>query len=257
MSIAKANLIAALCPPLPNDVVTKMLDDYQDIKQQYFLRRFRPSELNGARFAECVLRIVQHSDTGTYTPLGTSLNTESIVSHAFQNAALHESMRFFVPRFAKSLLDIRNRRDVAHVGGDVSPNVSDALLICQCADWTLAEIIRLFYNCSIGDAQKFVESINEIRIPVIAEIDGFLRVQNTSLDARKQALLVLYRKEPLKVRDTDLAKWTRYGNVSRFKTTILSKLDDDALIHYEGSYCTILPKGIAYVQASIPVELLV
>lgn len=257
MSIAKANLVAALCPPLPNDVVTKMIEDYQSIKQRYFLRKFRPSELDGARFAESVLRIVQHTDMGTFTPIGTSLNTENIVNHAASNTTMHESLRYFIPRLARNLLDIRNRRDVAHVGGDVSPNVSDALLICQCADWVLAEIIRLFYNCSIEDARKSVESINEIRIPVIADVDGFLRVQNTSLDAKKQALLVLYHKEPSKVRDTDLAKWTRYGNISRFKTNILSKLDSEALIHYEGSYCTILPRGIAYVQANVPVDLLV
>jgi hypothetical protein len=104
------------------------------------------------------------------------------------------------------ILDVRNKRDIAHVGGEVSPNHSDALLVVQAADWILTEFVRHFYSCTIDEAQRIVSSINEIRIPIVAEIDGFVRVQDTSLDARTRALVVLYYKRPEKVKDADLAK---------------------------------------------------
>jgi len=81
MSVEKTRLIAAISPPLPNDIVVKMLDEYQAIKRQFFLGKYRPSELDGARFAECVLRLVQYQDTGNYTPFGTQINSENIVNH--------------------------------------------------------------------------------------------------------------------------------------------------------------------------------
>ncbi|PSB07922.1 hypothetical protein C7B69_23100 [filamentous cyanobacterium Phorm 46] len=150
MSIAKNQVIAALSPPLPNEIVTHLLDEYQDIKQHFALRKFRPSELNGARFAECVLRLIQYLNDPPYTPFGTSLgNSDSIIRRVESNTLLHESMRLFIPRIVRIMLDVRNRRDVAHVGGDVSPNYSDSLFISQNADWILTEIIRIYYSCSI------------------------------------------------------------------------------------------------------------
>jgi hypothetical protein len=259
MGVAKSQVIAALSPPLPNEIVTHLLNEYQDIKQQLTFRKFRPSELNGGRFAECILRLVQHLDNPPYTPFGTSLgrNSDNIIRRVENNTSLHESMRFYIPRLVRILLDIRNRRDVAHVGGDVSPNCSDSVFISHSADWILTEILRIYYSCSIDSAKKIAESINEVCVPIIADVDGFVRVQNTTLDFRSKTLAILYYKNPAKVRDTALIKWTRYSNPSTFKREILFKMDADALIHYEEGYCTLLPRGIVYTEKHIPMELLV
>ncbi len=258
MSIAKNQVIAALSPPLPNEIVTHLLDEYQDIKQHFALRKFRPSELNGGRFAECVLRLIQFLDNPPHTPFGTSLaNSDSIIRRVEPNTSLHESMRFFIPRLARIMLDVRNRRDVAHVGGDVSPNYSDSLFISQNADWILTEILRIYYSCSIDSARRIAATINEVRIPIIADINGFVRVQNTKLDTRSKTLAILYYKNPEKVRDTKLIEWTKYSNSSVFKKNILSKLDSEDLVHYENGFCTLLPKGIIYTEKNISMELLV
>lgn len=166
MGIAKSQVIAALSPSLPNEIVTHLLDEYQDIKQHLAFRKFRPSELNGGRFAECVLRLVQHLDNPPYTPFGTSLgNSDNIIRHVESNTSLHESIRLFIPRLTSILLDVRNRRDVAHVGGDVSPNYSDSVFISHSADWILTEIIRIYYSCSVDSARKIADSINEVCVP--------------------------------------------------------------------------------------------
>jgi hypothetical protein len=256
MGVAKSQVIAALSPPLPLDIVTHLLDDYTEIKQNYAFHKFRPSELNGARFAESVLRLIEHQDTGSYTPFGTPLDSERIVNRVSNNTSLHESLRFFIPRLARILLDVRNRRDVAHVGGDVSPNLSDSLLTVHTTDWILTEVLRIFYNCSIDAAKKIAESINEVSIPVIADVDGFVRVQNTNLGHREKVLAILYYKNPSKVRDMDLMKWTRHTHSTRFKA-ILKDLDDASLIHYEDGLCTLLPKGVIYTEKNIPMDLLV
>lgn len=258
MSIAKAQIIATLSPPLPNEIVTHLLDEYQDIKQNFAFRKFRPSELNGGRFAECVLRLLQHLDNPPYTPFGTSLgNSDNIIRRVEGNTALHESMRFFIPRLARILLDVRNRRDVAHVGGDVSPNYSDSVFTSYSADWILTEIIRIYYSCSTEAAAKIVDSINEVRVPIVANVDGFIRVQNTTLDIRSKTLVILYHKNPVKVRDQDLIKWTKYTNASRYRREILSQLDAEALIHYENGLCNLLPKGILYTEKHIQMDLLI
>lgn len=258
MGVAKRQVVAALSPPLPQEIVEHLLDEYQEIKKHFAFGKYRPSELNGGRFAECVLRLIQHLDNPPYTPFGTSLgNSDTIIRRIEGNAALHESWRFFVPRLTRILLDMRNRRDVAHVGGDVSPNYPDSVFISHSADWILTEILRIHYNCSIESARKIADSINEVQVPLIADVDGFVRVQNTSLNVRSKVLAILYYKNPAKIRDLDLIKWTKYSNASKFKREILAGLDAEALIHYENGLCTLLPKGIAHTEKHISMELLV
>jgi hypothetical protein len=257
MSIQRLKLETALSTSLPKDVITVLLDEYQHIKQQFFLRKFQPAELNAARFSECILRLIEYLDIGSYTPFGTQLNTQKIISHANNNTGLPDGIRFFVPQLTRVLLDIRNKRNVAHVGGEVSPNYSDSLFVSHAADWILIELIRNYHANSIDEARKIIESINETKIPVIVEVDGFIRVQNTKLTAEHKTLLILYYKQPEKVKDLDLSTWIKYVNMSRYKGQILKSLYDDALIHYLNSYCQLLPKGIAYVEKNINPELII
>jgi hypothetical protein len=256
MTIAKERIATALSPPLPEVIVKHLLDDYTEIKQHFACRKFQPSELNGGRFAEDVLRLVEHLDRGTYTPFGTPINSEGIVNRALNNTTLHDSMRFYIPRLARILLDVRNRRNVAHPGGDVDPNLSDSLFVAHSADWVLTEILRLYYCCSINDAKKIAESLNEFSIPIIADVDGFVRVQNTKLDFKDKALVILYYKHPNKVSDATVIKWAKYANASRGRD-LLNALDSDAFIHYENGMCTLLNKGVLYVERHIEMDMLI
>lgn len=257
MSVSISKIKSILSGHFPADVLEAMLVEYLHIKQQFFLRKFRPTELNAARFCEYVLRILQFLDTGACTPLGTSIQTQTIINSIGHNTSLPNTIRIFIPRLIRVILDVRNQRDVAHVGGEVSPNLSDSLLVVHATDWILTELVRHFHNCSVQEAQQIVNAINEVKIPIVAEIDGFIRVQDVKLDAKQKVLVILYHKNPDKVEDVDLAKWVRYGNVSRFKSDILKKLDDDALIHYHNKYCILLDKGVLFVEKYIPKELLV
>lgn len=260
MSIERDKVTKALSPPLPAEIVSHLLDDYIDIKQHLAFRRFQPSELNGGRFAESVVRLLQHLHSPPYTPFGTHLGNgvaQNLRTNIESNTTLHDSLRLYIPRLVVVLLDVRNRRNVAHVGGDVNPNLSDSLFVAHTSDWIMTEILRIYYRCSINEAQQIANSLNETRVPIIANVDGFLRVQNTSLSYQHKALVMLYYKNPEKLRDSDLCKWMRHTHITRFKKDVLGQLDDDALIHYEGGLCTLLDKGKIYVEKNISMELLV
>ncbi len=254
MSIRKDELIKILSANLPNEIVITMLDEYQHIKQQFLLRKFQPSELNAGRFGECVMRILEYLNTGEHTPFGTQLRSEQIIKSIENNKVHTDTIRFLIPRLVRVILDVRNKRDVAHVGGEVNPNYSDARVVISCADWILTELVRHFYSCSMDKAQQIVTSINEIRIPIVAEVDGFIRIQDTTLGTRQKVLVILYYTQPKKVNDAQLAKWIKYTNISRFKNSILSKLDSEAMIHYEKGLCTLLPKGSIFVEKNIPLD---
>lgn len=256
MSAATDTFKLILKGQIPDDLIENLLLEYQQIKEHYFLRKFRPSELNASRFCECVLRIIEYLDKDVPTPLGQQLNTEKIIIDAGNNTTLKETIRFFIPRLSRVLLDVRNKRDIAHVGGEVNPNFSDSKFVVHASDWILTEIVRHFHNCSIDDAQKIVGSINEVKIPLIADINGFVRIQNTDLSASDKVLVILYYKNPDSVTDINIITWLRYKNPTRMKKQILMDLDNQALIHYEAGSCLLLPKGINYVEQNIPLYLI-
>ena len=225
MSVDKYEIISKIGREIPQELFERLLDEYVELKLQFALGRHRPEELQGGRFAEILIRILEHLNdpsSSPYTPLGESINRPKIMSLLRRNTNLLDSIRFFITSAIDILLDVRNRRDVAHVGGDVNPNYSDARLIIQLADWSLTELVRIYYKCSINEAQNIVDRINQIKVPVVAEVEGFLRVQNTSLNMRDRTLLALYHKQPEKQRDKDLMEWIQYQNPSRYKNVILT-----------------------------------
>lgn len=258
MSVFKNEIVAKLSQDVPRELLERLLDEYIDLKRQFALGRYRPQELHGGRFAETFLRILEHLNDPTqpYTPIGQQLDRQRTVNRVRNNGALHPSLRVFILSSLGILLDVRNRRDVAHIGGDVNPNYADSRLVCQLADWSLAEFIRLYYHCPIGEAQSIVDRINQVRIPIVAEVEGFVRIQDISLGAADRTLVALYQKKPEKQRDTDLMAWVQYKNSSRYKSEILRRLHGEALIHYdENGYCSLLPKGVIYVERNIDLEL--
>lgn len=258
MAIDKVTVIGVLAKNIPSDILNVLLTEFSHIRQQFFLKKYQPSELNGARFGECVLRLLEYLDTGAYTPFGTQLSSsDGIIKKIENNTALPNTFRFFIPRLVRVILDVRNKRDVAHVGGEVSPNYSDSLLVVHATDWILTELVRHYHTCTIDEASQIVKVINEPRIPIVADVDGFLRIQNTKLSIQDRVLVILFYKRPQKVLDADISKWCRYQNISRFRKDILTDLDKQALIHYENGFCTLLDRGVIHIEKNIPLELIV
>jgi len=256
LSVSKSDLMTSLQASLPGDILTELFNEYRFIKQQFFLNKFRPTELNGGRFAECVLRLLEFVDTGGYTPFGTQLNSENIINRLPHNTQLPNTIKFFIPRLTRVILDVRNKRDVAHVGGEVNPNYSDSLFIVHSVDWILTEIVRHYYSCSIDQAAAIVSTINENQVPIIDDIDGFIRVLDTSLKAPDKVLIILYSKQPEKVTEQNLRTWIEYKNSTNFRNDILLALHKEALVHYEKGVCSLTRKGILYVEQKIPPHIL-
>lgn len=56
----------------PNDLVDALIDSYVEIKTNFILEKWEPSELNGGKFVEATIRMIQFTCfSGTYTPIGT------------------------------------------------------------------------------------------------------------------------------------------------------------------------------------------
>ena len=62
----RAKIESSLSANVPADIAKAMLDAHAELKENFYFEKFRPSELEGGRFAEAAIRVVQHLASGKH-----------------------------------------------------------------------------------------------------------------------------------------------------------------------------------------------
>lgn len=243
----------ALLGQLPLVLRQELLDEYAKIEKNYREGRWEPAELDGGKFCEIVYCVVEGYLKGSYSARATKPNNFGHACNnllpAIQTTATVglDSMRLTIPRMLVGIYDVRNRRGVGHVGGDVSPNHMDATYVLSSAKWVLAELIRVLYQTDVQGAADAVEALTERSLPYIWEVDGTKRVLIKGMKKADQVLHLLYATT-VPVVAADLAKWTetRSDNLK----PVLVKLHGDKLVHFnqQTRLVTISILGVAEVE---------
>jgi hypothetical protein len=105
-----------------------------------------------------------------------------------------------------ALYEVRNNRGVGHVGGDVDPNLMDATAVVAMVKWILAELVRVFHTTTTDEAQRIVDSVAEVTLPIIWSDGVIKRVLDTSLKLG-QRILVLLSSCPAGATVAELSSW--------------------------------------------------
>jgi hypothetical protein len=201
---------------IPPGLRQPLLDEYQSIVQNYSEHRWSSSELSGGRFCEIVYTILDGYAQASYAaapskPADFVGACRSLEKHKH----IPRSFQILLPRLLPALFEVRNNRNVGHVGGDVDPSHMDATFVLSSCSWTMAELVRVYHNLSTKDAQQLVDSLVERRIPLIWEGDKVRRVLDVTMSLREQ-VLVLVATSIGTVAAADLFEWTGYDNRSYF-----------------------------------------
>lgn len=235
----------------PSELVDAMIDSYKELKENFYLNKHEPSELNGGKFVEACARILEQELRGHFTPLGTSIPNMNLFLRTFETlpASHNDSLRIHIPRVLASIYNIRNRRGVGHLGGDVNANIADSTLIMGTADWVMAELYRMFYSTTLEEAQKIVNDLVARRLVIVHKIENVKRVLATFLPYKEQILLLLASVHPTEITDKDLCSFIEYSNFSLFKSRMLKPLHKERKIEYSNDgRILLLPPGLRFVE---------
>jgi hypothetical protein len=230
----------------PAEVVDALLAAYREIEQNYFLRKWKASELDAGHFVEAARRMLEHALFGTSTPIGQNLPTfnESALKK-YEAGTGDDALRILIPRILWSVYGIRNKRGVGHVG-PVSPNKMDSTLILADVKWVLAEFVRHASGLSVAETQKQVDEIIERRLDVLWKHGDVTRVLDPKIATRDQVLLLLYDTSPQQA--DDLRAAVEYANPTNFKK-ILKRLHAERLIEYTSAQtCIITSRGLVRAE---------
>lgn len=225
---------------LPIDLVNALQTEFQKLHQQYFLGCWEPSQLDGGRFAEAVLRIVEFKDIGSYTAIGKQINRLKIVQSVEKNTALADSLRFHIPHLAGFILDFRNNRNVGHLG-TIDVNEMDSTFVLHTANWLVAELIRLETQMDPDEAQTEIKKIIERKVPIIEEIGGRLKCLHPKLGAKAKTMVFCYQKYPNEVSLDDLTDWMEYSNKGVLRKQLL-ELNKDGRLDFRNDVARLTKK---------------
>jgi hypothetical protein len=243
-------------PNVPAEIVNAIDSEFQALESRFSKHDWGPAELNGARFAEAIMRYLEWKQSGrAFTPIGIQLNRQSIVNHVSNDGSLPEGLRFHVLKCSELLLDIRNKRNVAHLGNLLNVDEMDSKLVMRLVKWILAEIIREEYAVNPKEIQGIIDSLSVKEIPLIEEIDGDLVIVGTELKTDQRALIVLYHSYPKPIPINTLRFVTKYKNSTRFRDEIIEEKIKEGLVHLKHENVYLTAKGCAWVEKYVNMHL--
>lgn len=247
-------------PALPRIILTELEKSYDRIKKNFREGRYEPSELNGGKFCETVYRILEWytSPNQSYASFAATINNFSQSVKKFENMSkFSDSVRFHIPKILDALYGIRNKRAIAHAGGDVDPNYMDAVFVVSSCDWVLAELVRLLHGITPEEAQKIVQSIITKKVPLIWDIGKVKRVLNPELSFEEKTLVLLYHEYPTPVIESEIFSWVEHSNPTVFRKTVLIPCHKRKLIEYDSTNGNVIlsPLGLKFVEDDIKLDL--
>ena len=232
---------------VPNNLNERLIEEYLEIKKRFLINDWGPGQLKGGRFAEVLLRIFQHFLGETATAFGTDIPTNDktrILNTIQQHPTIDIHIRQKVVALTRLLLDFRNNRDVAHLGG-FDANSMDTLFVMTAATWILCELIRVYSGYQMAEAQKIVDRLSVKEYPVIMEFDGELFLTRHNLTAEQEVLVLLTKNSTANAKF--LFEKTRDGNSSRFNRRLMEMVKDK-LIGNKGDEYFLMPRGATRVS---------
>lgn len=241
-----------LLKSIPNGLRDPLREEFIGLCHAFNESRWKLTALDAGRFCEVVFCIVDGALAGNFPSTPTKPANFVTACRALENrppvAVGDRSLRILIPRLLPSLYEIRNNRDVGHVGGDVKPSQMDAAFVRGACAWIMAELVRIFHNTSTEVAQASVDLIAERTHPLVWELDGTKRVLDPASKAWERALILLYAT-PGWTAIRDLNAWVIYP--SKFRGSVLEPLFRKKLIELGKDKATVTPLGCAYVEKNL------
>jgi hypothetical protein len=236
---------------LPATLRAELLEAFNKIVKNFRERRWEPAELNGGKLCEVVYSILKGHVDGSYPARATKPRNMVAACQSLEAAgtSVPRSIRIQIPRMIVALYEIRNNRNVGHVGGDVDPNHMDAVCVLQMAKWIMAELVRVLHNLTTEEATVVVEALVERELPLIWDVDGKRRVLAPRMSMRDKTLLLLHASDtPLAERQ--LVEWVEHSNASVYRRDVLKKLHREKLIEFNPvtRLAQISPLGVSDVE---------
>jgi hypothetical protein len=212
--------VSQLFPEFPIKLRGELISEFSELVKSFNEGKWRASGLNAGRFCEICYDVIKGHAEGVYPdstnkPSGLIGKCKALES----DVRLPDGLRFIAPRVLTVLFEVRNNRNISHVGGAVDPSFMDASLVLANAKWLMAEFIREFHNMPEAVAQTVVDNISQYAPPAVWADDKVRRVLDNSL-VYDEKVVVLLASAGGSAERRDVFRWIDYGTLHYFSKRV-------------------------------------
>ena len=239
----------SLLPDLPDALRLELFSEFSELGQNFNEGRWRACGLNAGRFCEVAYCVVQGIANQAHVDKASKPPKFRDACRQLENiGSLPKSFRFILLPLLTALYEVRNTRDIGHVGSDVDPSFMDASVVMANAKWVMAEIIRHSHALPSAKAQSIVDSLSQYSSPLVWSDTDVRRVLDNNLSLDQKILLLLSSAGGRATR-SELFDWLDEASKSTFNRRI-SALHNSRCIEAKayGSTVQILPPGIQRIS---------
>lgn len=244
----------AVLGALPDGLRNPLIETFNSILDDFRTSRWEDASAGGGKLCEIVYSIIDGYLRGSF-PLKPSKPANLVdACRALEKAPPSgkpgdRSVRIHIPRVLPPVYEIRNNRNVGHVGGDVDPNHMDASYVVGAAKWLLAELVRIFHSTDAAAASQIVETIIQRETATVWVIGGKRRVLIPGLTMKDKVVILLHDAGG-RATEAELLDWTEHTNPSVFRRDILRPLHKQRLIEYDETTREVhlSPVGYEYIE---------
>ena len=237
---------------VPPSLRKEQLKEHSALVQAYAEGRWDTSSLKAARLCEVAYTIIRGRADGSYPTKPSKPNNMVAACKALEKeSSLPRGLRILASRVIPGIYEIRNNRDVGHVGSEVASNRMDASLAIASADWLLAELVRVFHDMGTSEAQQVVDALSQRRVPLIWQGGTIRKVLDPKMPTKDQ-VLVLLDQQAGAIAVSELQAWCEYKHAANFRK-VLVRLHQQKLVLYDSAHkdVQILPPGSASAAALV------
>ena len=185
---------------LPAGLSAELASSLNSVTRGYREGNWESSEHGGGKLCEVAYTICRgYADGGNYPAKAGKPGDMVDDCQALEKADVPRSVRIQIPRMLIALYEVRNNRNVDHVGADVDRSRMDASLVLAMSKWIVAELIRVLHSTDPATATAAVEALIEREMALVWPVAGKKRVLDAGL-ARKDKMLVLRNPSPVRSR---------------------------------------------------------
>lgn len=238
---------------IPEALRAPLITQFEEALAEYRTGDWEKVGVKAGKFCEIAYTICEGHATGTYAPAPSKPRS---MFHDCQkleqfNKTKGRSLCIQVPRVLMGIYELRNNRAIGHVSAEVDPNHMDAEFYLRGMKWIIGEFVRFFSKLPEAESRAVVEAVTARTHEGVWRQGDVRRILDPSRSAADKILVLAYAENKA-VSVGDLTKWSEYSNPSRLRKTILKKLHEEALIHFDAKADTvqILPPGQRHVEAA-------
>jgi hypothetical protein len=217
-----SNIFGVLSKSLPKNYVNLIEQEYNELKNSYYLEDKTSVGIHSGRFCELIssllcLKEFNQKDDLNKIKFDPNINK---LENAPKNSAKEEVSRLMIPRVLRSIYTIRSKKKIAHIK-TFDPVKIDLKFINIAVDWVISQLLIIYCNVNSDEVLKYFERIS---------LDDFRKVE------RFENGDIVFNAPNLSFKDKLLFILADFYNKGRINQEILLKISKPKNKNYISIY---------------------